>query len=128
MDDRRITTMDDSLVTDRIDGVQPWDSAHESDVLLRQLDSHLAWVRARFPHDLALAERIAVTLRRLVAETSRSSAADRAMVRAAVHFVVVRRDRHHNHHSRHPQRPVSADVPVLNEIVTALGRHDLALS
>ncbi|NUR72647.1 MAG: hypothetical protein HOU81_17655 [Hamadaea sp.] len=100
-------------------------AAHESDVLLRQLDGHLAWVQVRAPHDLPLAERIAVTLRRLVAETSRSSAADRAMVRAAVHFVVVRR---HRSQQRFARRPVSADVPVLNEIVTALGRGDLALA
>jgi hypothetical protein len=99
-------------------------SAHESDVLLRQLDGHLAWLRVRSPHELPLAERIAVSLRRLVTETSRSSAADRAMVRAAVHFVVVRRNRHQ---TRHSQRPVSADVAVLNEIVIALGRQDLAL-
>jgi hypothetical protein len=46
------------------------------------------------------------------------------MVRAAVHFVIVRR---HRHQQRHSGRPVSADVPVLNEIVSALGRNDLAL-
>jgi hypothetical protein len=97
----------------------------ESEILLRQLDSHLAWVRSSSPEDFPLAERIAVTLRRLVDETVRSSAADRAMVRAAVHFVVVRK--HRMGSARHPQRPVSADVPVLNEIVAALGRDDLAL-
>jgi len=97
----------------------------ESDILLRQLDSHLSWVRTSAPQDLPLAERITITLRRLVDETSRSSAVDRAMVRAAVHFVVVRK--HRAGSTRHPHRPVSADVPVLNEIVTALGRHDLAL-
>lgn len=97
----------------------------ESEILLRQLDSHLAWVRTSAPDDLPLAERIAVTLRRLVDETARASAADRAMVRAAVHFVVVRK--HRTGSARHQQRPVSADVPVLNEIVAALGRDDLAL-
>lgn len=120
MDVRR-NTLDDSVRRD---------PRHESNVLLRQLDGHLAWVQARSPHDLALAERIAKTLRRLVAETTRASAADRAMVRAAVHFVVVRRDsRHgHAHHDRHPRRPVSADVPVLNEIVGQLGRNDLLIA
>lgn len=100
-------------------------SRTESDVLLRQLEGHLAWVRMSAPHDLPMAERIAAALRHLVADTSRSSAADRAMVRAAIHFVVVRK--HRTGSTRHPHRPVSADVPVLNEIVTALGRDDLAL-
>jgi hypothetical protein len=105
------------------------DSGHESDVLLRQLDGHLAWVQARSPHDLPLAEHIARTLARLIAETARASAADRAKVRAAVHFVVVRRDgRQHNRHDRHPRRPVPADVPVLNEIVGQLGRQDLLIA
>jgi hypothetical protein len=97
----------------------------ESEILLRQLDSHLAWVRMSAPQDLPTAERVAEALRRLVAETARASAADRAMVRAAVHFVVVRK--HRTGPARHRYRSVSADVPVLNEIVTALGRDDLAL-
>ncbi|MBB5872318.1 hypothetical protein F4553_005752 [Allocatelliglobosispora scoriae] len=106
------------------------DPRHESDVLMRQLDGHLAWVEARSPLDLPLAQRIAITLRRLVTETARASAADRAKVRAAVHFVVVRRDSRHRHsgHDRHPRRPVSADVPVLNEIVGQLGRNDLLIA
>jgi hypothetical protein len=82
-------------------------------------------VRASAPEDLPTAERVADALRRLIAETTRASAADRAMVRAAVHFVVVRK--HRTGSIRHAYRPVSADVPVLNEIVTALGRDDLAL-
>jgi hypothetical protein len=120
--------MDDRRSAPTLNRPVPRAASHESDVLLRQLDAHLAWVQARSPHDFALAQRIAANLRRLVAETARASAADRAMVRAAVHFVVVRRERHHHHHARLPQRPVSADVPVFNEIVTALGRQDLALS
>ena len=97
----------------------------ESEVLLRQLDRHLAWVQSSSPEDLATAEQIADALRRLVAETTRASAADRALVRAAIHFVVVRK--HRVGSLRHPHRPVSADVSVLNEIVSALGREDLAL-
>ena len=97
----------------------------ESEILLRQLDRHLAWVRTSSPEDLPIAEKVATTLRRLVSETARASAADRAMVRAAIHFVVVRK--HRVGAIRHPHRPVSADVPVLNEIVSALGREDLAL-
>src|SRR4051794_8845596 len=97
----------------------------ESEILLRQLDRHLAWVQHSSPDDLPVAERIASALRRLVADTARASAADRAMVRAAIHLVVVRK--HRVGAIRHPYRPVSADVPVLNEIVAALGRDDLAL-
>ena len=67
----------------------------ESDVLLRQLDGHLAALRARGTGraartDLAVAERVADALRRLVSATNRASAADRARVRAAVHFFVSR--------------------------------------
>jgi hypothetical protein len=97
----------------------------ESEVLILQLDRHVAWVRASAPQDLPMAERIAEALRGLVVETARASAADRAMVRAAIHFVVVRK--HRAGSTRHPRRPVTADVPVFNEIVTALGRDDLAL-
>ncbi len=87
------------------------DVGHESEVLLRQLDGHLASVRAeRDPNDVALAERVAAALRRLVVETAFASAADRARVRAAVHYFVLRRD-----------------ARVVNEIVRGLGRADLLL-
>ena len=43
---------------------------HESDVLLRQLDGHLARLEARHEHhELALATRIAVGLRELITDT-----------------------------------------------------------
>src|SRR4051794_16175394 len=67
----------------------------ESDVLLRQLDGHLAALRAggtgrAARTDPAGAQRVADAPRRLVSATNRASAADRARVRAAVHFFVSR--------------------------------------
>ena len=62
----------------------------DSDVLLRQLDGHLAVLRAGGA-DVGAAERVANALRRLVTDTNRASAADRARVRAAVHVFVSRR-------------------------------------
>jgi hypothetical protein len=97
---------------------------HESDVLLRQLDGHLARIQAGQPapgHDLKLAERIAAHLRTLITETVRASAVDRARVRAAVHYFVVRRD------ARHAPRPSQVDVWVVNDIIRDLGRHDLLI-
>jgi hypothetical protein len=62
----------------------------DSDVLLRQLDGHLAVLRAGGA-DVGAAERVASALRRLVADTNRANAVDRARVRAAVHVFVSRR-------------------------------------
>lgn len=87
---------------------------HESDVLLRQLDGHLARLEARREHhELALAERIAAQLRQLITETVRASAVDRARVRAAVHYFVV--------------RPVHLGLWVVNDILRDLGRDDLLI-
>jgi hypothetical protein len=87
---------------------------HESDVLLRQLDGHLARLDARRDHhELALAERIAARLRQLIADTIKASAVDRARVRAAVHYFVV--------------RPVHLGLWVVNDILRDLGRHDLLI-
>lgn len=85
---------------------------HESEVLLRQLDGHLARLKAR-REDHELAERIASHLRQLIADTIRSSAVDRARVRAAVHYFVV--------------RPVHLGLWVVNDIFRDLGRHDLLI-
>jgi hypothetical protein len=100
---------------------------HESDVLIRQLDGQLATLRASRSAnvDLALAGRLADTLRVLVADTTYASAADRARVRAAVHFFVMRWDLRH---ARRPARPLSEDVRVVNEIVSDLGRYDLLVT
>jgi hypothetical protein len=88
---------------------------HESEILLRQLDGHLARLEAarRVEHELVLARRIAARLRQLIAETVRSSAVDRARVRAAVHYFVV--------------RPVHLGLWVVNDILRDLGRHDLLI-
>jgi hypothetical protein len=98
----------------------------ESDLLLRQLDRHVAWLRHRLPEaDVALSERVADALRRLVAETAQASAADRARVRAAVHYFALRRE---GRGERRAQRPVTEDVWVVNHIMGTLGRHDLVVS
>ncbi len=87
---------------------------HESDVLLRQLDSHLARLKARQQHQqLALAARVAAPLRQLISDTVRSSAVDRARVRAAVHYFVV--------------RPVHLGLWMVNDIFRDLGRYDLLI-
>ena len=97
---------------------------HESDVLIRHLDGHLAALRSAGSPELALAEQVAGVLRSLVADTTFASAADRARVRAAVHYFLLRRGgRGH----RRVIRPVSEDVRVVNEIAHALGRDDLLL-
>ncbi|WP_327005728.1 hypothetical protein OHA72_64110 [Dactylosporangium sp. NBC_01737] len=63
----------------------------ESEVLLRQLDAYLAALRTgRGAVDVGHAERMAAALRQLIADTARSSAVDRARVRAAVHYFVYR--------------------------------------
>ena len=88
----------------------------ESEVLLRQLDRHVADPRrARVPADAELADKLVAALRRLIDETAVASAADRAQVRAAVHYVVRRRT----------HRPLSEDIRVVNDILRRLGRADL---
>ena len=88
----------------------------ESEVLIRQLDRHLSGLRAdRDPGEIELAERLAAALRRLVADTAVASAADRAQVRAAVHYVIRRRG----------NRPLAGDIRVVNDILRRLGRADL---
>lgn len=104
----------------------PRGARHESDVLLRQLDRHVAGMRHTTAcPEVELAERVADALRRLVAETAQASAADRARVRAAVHYFVLRRD---GRGERRPLRPVTEDAWVVNHIMGTLGRHDLVVS
>jgi hypothetical protein len=82
-------------------------TGHESEVLLRQLDRHLASLRVHGePADVDLAEHLVAALRRRITETAFASAADRARVRAAVHYFVRRRS-----------RPLTEDVRVINEIL-----------
>lgn len=99
-------------------------SRHDSDVLIRQIDGRLATLRTIAGAETAVAECIAEVLRRLVVDTTRSSAADRARVRAAVHYFVVRRN---GRTEKRPRRSMAEDVRVVNEIVRDLGREDLAL-
>ncbi|GAB2919606.1 hypothetical protein GCM10027280_03310 [Micromonospora polyrhachis] len=96
---------------------------HGTDVLIRKVDSHLASVRPGLRGaDLQLAEQLAAALRELVVVTTAASAADRARVRAAVHYFVLRRE------SRDHLLPVgslAATQRVVNKIVVQLGRPDL---
>jgi hypothetical protein len=91
---------------------------NESDVLIRQLDRHLSGLRGdRGPDEIELADRLSVALRRLVTDTAVASAADRAQVRAAVHYVIRRRG----------NRPLAGDIRVVNDILRRLGRADLLI-
>jgi hypothetical protein len=96
-------------------------------VLIRQVEGHLATLRvAPGRHDLPLAERLAALLRELVVSTTRASAADRARVRAAVHYFVARRRGRVN---GRPARWLTEDLRVVNQVVNQiahdLGRDDL---
>jgi hypothetical protein len=96
---------------------------HGTEVLIRQVDGHLATLRGTpGRHDLPLAERLAGLLRELVVSTTRASAADRARVRAAVHYFVVRR---RGRLDRRPTRSLIEDLRVMNQIAHDLGRDDL---
>lgn len=96
----------------------------DSDVLIGQVDRHLARLRtARGNHDLDLAERLAACLRQLITDTSSASAADRARVRAAVRYFVLRRAARLD---RLPIRSFAADQRVIGEIARQLGRDDVA--
>lgn len=102
---------------------------HESDVLVRQVEGRLATLRGSGPgeqpsgSDLARAERIAANLRLLIVETAAASAADRARVRAAVHYFVGLRNAAH----RRPSRTLAEDIRVINEILRGLDRTDLVV-
>jgi hypothetical protein len=99
---------------------------HDTDVLIRKVNNHLVSLRTTpGRHDLVLAELLAASLRALVISTSRASAADRARVRAAVHYFVLRRD---TRHDRRSNRSLVDDLRVVNRIAQDLGRHDLVVS
>ncbi|MFI2713223.1 hypothetical protein ACH495_24180 [Micromonospora sp. NPDC018662] len=77
-----------------------------TDVLIRKVDSRLATLRAGLHGpELEVAEELARHLRELVVATARSSAADRALVRAAVHYFVLRRE---SRDARLPVRSLAA--------------------
>ncbi|MEU2612064.1 hypothetical protein ABZ570_10850 [Micromonospora sp. NPDC007271] len=94
-----------------------------TDVLIRKVDSHLAALRAGLHGpELALAEDLARCLRELVVATAHSSAADRGLVRAAVHYFVLRRE---SRGKLLPVRSLAAAQRVVNKAVRQLGREDL---
>ncbi|MGB2571364.1 hypothetical protein ACPFP2_23365 [Micromonospora citrea] len=94
-----------------------------TDVLIRKVDSHLAAVRGSLRGaELELAERLAASLRELVVSTAQASAADRAQVRAAVHYFVLRRESRGNLLS---VRSLAAAQRVVNKVARQLGRPDL---
>ncbi|OLB75755.1 MAG: hypothetical protein AUI14_20365 [Actinobacteria bacterium 13_2_20CM_2_71_6] len=99
------------------------DFGRESEILLGQLDRRLARLRLdRDPTQVELAERLTAALRRLVTETLSASAADRARVRAAVHYFALRRG------ERRVARAMTEDVRVVNDILRLLGRPDLMVN
>lgn len=94
-----------------------------TDVLIRKVDGHLAALRAGLHGpELQLAEELAHCLRELVVATAGSSAADRGLVRAAVHYFVLRRE---SRGAQLPVRSLAAAQRVVNKAVLQLGRPDL---
>lgn len=97
----------------------------DTDVLIRHVDAHLALLRlGRSDGELALAERLAACLRELIVSTTGASAADRARVRAAIRYFVLRHDGRGN---RQPIRLLSVAQRVINETALHLGRADLVV-
>ncbi|HEU4424335.1 MAG TPA: hypothetical protein VFR67_17550 [Pilimelia sp.] len=98
---------------------------HDTDVLIRQVNNQLVTLRmSSGEREVVLAELVAAILRGLVIGTTQSSAADRARVRAAVHYFVRRRD---TRHDRRPARSLADDLRVVNRIAHDLGRDDLVV-
>ncbi|MEU4568562.1 hypothetical protein [Micromonospora sp. NPDC023956] len=94
-----------------------------TDVLIRKVDSHLTTVRAGLHGaELELAERLARCLRELVVQTAQASAADRAQVRAAVHYFVLRRE---SRGQLLAVRSLAAAQRLVNKVAVQLGRPDL---
>ncbi|MET8908472.1 hypothetical protein [Micromonospora sp. NPDC004551] len=103
--------------------VQGRGSGSGTDVLIRKVDSHLAALRTGLHGpELELAEDLARCLRELVVATAHSSAADRGLVRAAVHYFVLRRE---SRGKLLPVRSLAAAQRVVNKAVRQLGRPDL---
>ena len=104
---------------------------HDTDVLIRQVNNQLVTLRMSAgdreagEREVVLAELVAAILRGLVIGTTQSSAADRARVRAAVHYFLRRRDVRHD---RRPARSLADDLRVVNRIAHDLGRDDLVVA
>ncbi|MBU8859519.1 MULTISPECIES: hypothetical protein [unclassified Micromonospora] len=94
-----------------------------TDLLLRKVDSRLTALRAGLHGpDLELAEELARRLREMILATARSSAADRARVRAAVHYFVQRRE---TRDARLPVRSLAAAQRAADRAASQLGCADL---
>ncbi|RIV40800.1 hypothetical protein [Micromonospora radicis] len=103
--------------------VEERNSGSNCDVLIRKVDSHVATLRAGLHGaDLELAERLAGCLRELVLVTAQASAADRAQVRVAVHYFVLRRESRGRLLS---VRSLAAAQRLVNKAAGRLGRPDL---
>jgi hypothetical protein len=103
--------------------VEERSSGSGTDVLIRKVDSHVAALRAGLHGpELELAERLASCLRELVLSTAQASAADRAQVRAAVHYFVLRRESRGRLLS---VRSLAAAQQLVNRAASQLGRSDL---
>ncbi|GAB3801854.1 hypothetical protein [Micromonospora zhanjiangensis] len=95
------------------------------DVLIRKVDGHLTALRAGLQGpELELAERLAHCLRELVVATAQASAADRARVRAAVHYFVLRRE---SRGQLVPVRSLTAARQLINKVAGELDRPDLVV-
>ncbi|MFY1586103.1 hypothetical protein ACN267_16530 [Micromonospora sp. WMMD734] len=94
-----------------------------TDVLIRKVEGHLTALRTslRGP-ELALAERLADSLRELVVSTAQASAADRGQVRVAVHYFVLRRE---SRGTMLPVRSLAVAQRVVDKVALQLGRPDL---
>ncbi|GIJ26917.1 hypothetical protein Vqi01_20790 [Micromonospora qiuiae] len=96
-----------------------------SDVLIRKVDSRLVALRVGLHGpDLELAERLAGCLRELVRSTAHASAADRAQVRVAVHYFVLRRESRGRLLS---VRSLTAAQRLVDRAALRLGRPDLTV-
>ncbi|GIJ07266.1 hypothetical protein ACFFMR_12370 [Micromonospora andamanensis] len=105
--------------------VEERSSGPGTDVLIRKVDSHVTALRAGLQGpDLELAERLASCLRELVVSTAQASAADRAQVRAAVHYFVLRRESRGRLLS---VRSLAAAQRLVNRAAFQLGRPDLVV-
>ncbi|GIJ77123.1 hypothetical protein SAMN05443287_101302 [Micromonospora phaseoli] len=103
--------------------VEERSSGPGTDVLIRKVDSHVAALRTGLHGaELELAERLASCLRELVVSTAQASAADRAQVRAAVHYFVLRRESRGRLLS---VRSLAAAQRLVNRAASQLGRPDL---
>ncbi|WFE39024.1 hypothetical protein [Micromonospora sp. WMMD998] len=95
-----------------------------TDVLIRKVDSRLAALRTGLDGpELELAEELARRLREMVVATARSSAADRALVRAAVHYFVLRRE---SRDARLPVRSLAGAQRVVDRTARQLNRPNQA--